>query len=141
MLSWNLIFALITTPHHHGVAHPTKLTEFSIDGVPPLFPHNTTITYYANPSCTPDASTRKDDLLAEYCTPICYDSVLIDAVPKNDCTFTIYTGSTTCSSGMPGIGGEQVRYMIAAGSGSLCVDSSILDGCRSESASGVWSCG
>ena len=77
---------------------------------------------------------REDTLKAEYCTPICYQSVLIDSVPKNDCTFTIYMGSTTCN------GGEQVRYVIEAGGGSLCIDSSILEECTSESASGVWSC-
>jgi hypothetical protein len=99
-----------------------------------LFPDNTTITYYHNPSCATEHSMTKETLKAEYCTPICYQSVLIDSVPKNDCTFTIYMGSTSCD------GGEQVRYVIPAGGRSLCVDSSIFDGCESHSASGVWSC-
>ena len=73
-------------------------------------------------------------LNAECCTPICVQSILIDSVPQNDCTFTIYMGSTSCD------GGEQVRYVIPAGSGSLCVDSSVLDECMGEAASGVWSC-
>lgn len=79
-------------------------------------------------------------LKAEYCRPLCYESVLIAAVPDNNCTFTIYTGSTGCSAGTSSVE-EQVRYVIPAGSGQLCIDTSILDNCKSESASGVWSCG
>lgn len=137
----HIISVLLTALRNIAVAYATKPKKLSIDGVPPLFQDNTTITYYSNPSCTPDDSVRKAELLAEYCTPIWYDSILIETVPRNDCTFTIYTGSTTCQGQGSGIAGEQVRYVIPAGSGSLRVDSSVLNGCRSESASVVWSCG
>ena len=65
----------------------------------------------------------------------------MDSVAENACTFSIYLGSTTCASAEPGQVAEQVQYGIPAGSGSLYVDLDVLDECRSQAASGVWSCG
>lgn len=136
MVSFKFAIALLSAAFDPISAIPTKPGDSSINSVGPLFPENTTVAYYDNALCTLDNSTKQDYLQEEYCTPICYESILIAAVPKNDCTFTIYTGSTTCNGG-----GEQVRYVIPAGDGQLCIDTAVLDSCKSEATSGVWSCG
>jgi hypothetical protein len=123
-----------------AAAYPKMREESWTNGVGPLFPDNTTISFYYNPTCVPEPSMTNGILKAEYCTPICYESILIAAVLNNNCTFTIFTGSTSCIAGANSVG-EQVRYIIPAGSGQLCIDTSVLDDCESESASGVWSCG
>ena len=45
-----------------------------------------------NPSCSTERSMSEVTLSAEYCTTICVQSILIDSVPENDCTFTIIFG-------------------------------------------------
>lgn len=136
MLLHTIASVLLSTSNNLATARPTKHDQSSVDGVGPLFPDKTNITYYHGPGCHMEQIDLKDVLKAEYSTAICHESILVEAVPNNNCTFTVYMGSITCSGR-----GEQVRYVIPAESGSLCVDASALDEWRSEKASGVWSCG
>ena len=126
----------------------------SSNGVQPPFPTSVTVTYYNNRSkpsadSTNTASSTCDSgnavdttvLEAESCCELRTDGIAIPAAPRDNCTFTVFTGSTACSSGEAGDGGEEVRYVIPAGSGSLCVDMSMLGVCGGQGASGVWACG
>ena len=77
-------------------------------------------------------------MTAEVCMPLMWNGVGIARMPNNTCSFTLYTGSTSCSSGNGTT--EMTSVPIAAGQGLVCVDVGVLDGGKFQKASGVWSC-
>ena len=122
--------------------------EPTTGGIIAPFPPTTNITYYQGPTgptvtggvnatCTHGREVGMSILDADTCTSLCTMGVSISQVPDNICTFTLYTGSTTCS----GEAGEKVSHQIPEGSGSVCIDTGVYDGCDFQLASGVWSCG
>ena len=58
--------------------------------------------------------------------------------PNNTCSFTLFTGSTSCSFGSGTT--ETIGFPIPAGNGTVCVNVGVLDGGKFQKASGVWSC-
>lgn len=151
LVTLTLLFTLTSCISALAVALPQNSTtpnDPSSNGVQPPFPTSVTISYYNNPSnpsagsaCASDDVIGTAVLQSEMCYELKSDGVSIPATPGDNCTFTVFTASTTCSSGAASGGGEEVRYVIPAGSGSLCVDMSMLGVCGGQAASGVWACG
>ncbi|KAK3622039.1 hypothetical protein LTR56_022411 [Elasticomyces elasticus] len=85
------------------------------------FPISTTIRYY-HTGGWPNDNTMclvprgNGTIYASTCTEITYASIYVDPVPDNNCTLTIYVGSTTCAGdavkeGVGGRGGVLVFLM------------------------------
>ncbi|KAK5119861.1 hypothetical protein LTR85_007187 [Meristemomyces frigidus] len=109
-------------------------------GVFTPFPSNTTITYCqgstASDICSMSVGTGT--LAAEVCTPLEWSGIGIAQSPNNSCSFTLFTGTTSCDSNATT---EKTGYAVPRGEGVTCVDVGVLDGGRYQKASGVWSCG
>lgn len=100
----------------------------------PPFPTTVQATFFqGDGTCMMDVGSNT--LQADYCTDLLWSSISIAQAPNNSCSFTVYSGSTTCGSGAS----EKTSYPIPAGGGTICVDVGVLDPTW-ESASGVWSC-
>ena len=150
------LFHLVATISAIALPQSTTIgdpNDPSTNGVEPPFATNTTTVYYQGPTgpiggdsestCNEGHAVGTGTLQTEMCSAFCTDGISIAAAPESNCTFTLYTGTSTCDVGSAetASGGEQIQYVIPAGSGPLCVDTGVLDGCQSQFASGVWSCG
>ena len=109
-------------------------------GTLPPFPNNTSVTFYqgSTGSNTCMMAIGKGAMRAEECTPLFWNGIAIAQSPNNTCSFTLYTGSTSCSAGNGTT--ETSGFTIAAGHETVCVDVGVLDGGKFQKASGVWSC-
>ncbi|KAK5137720.1 hypothetical protein LTR08_007291 [Meristemomyces frigidus] len=135
MLAVALFAAL--APTAYSLAIPQSQTT---GGVYPPFPANISVTYYqgstGSTNCMMPIGTGA--LHAEVCTPLYWSGIGIAQSLANTCSFTLFTGSTSCS-GANGTA-ESTAFSIAAGNGTVCVGVGVLDGGKFQKASGVWSC-
>ncbi|KAK5735362.1 hypothetical protein LTR17_008214 [Elasticomyces elasticus] len=97
----------ISTPPHDG------------GGFFQPFPISTTISYYLSGGWPVDKTMclvprGNGTIYASTCTEITYASIYVDPVPDNNCTLTIYVGSTTCA----GDATQEIVNIDAGGSGS-----------------------
>ena len=152
MLLLPLLTTLISTTSALAIAIPqnTGGNEPTTGGVTPLFPSDVDVFYYQGTpvtssstdtnTCTNGVYVSNGTLQAEYCTKLCTVGIAISQTPDNNCTFTLFSGSASCSDGPDGGEGEKVVYPIPAGDGRVCVETGVEDGCDFQFASGVWSC-
>ena len=114
------------------------INEPTTGGVNPTFPTNITITYYQGVSSAASCGTSvaTGALEADTCTQFCTMGIAISQVPSNNCTFTLYQGSSTCEADA----NQTSTNAIPAGEGEVCIEVGVEDGCDFQYASGVWSC-
>ena len=136
------LMALITTASTLALPQSTTTTG----GTTPLVPDAVGIHFYQSPwaptseSCGMQVSNGT--LKANKCTPLCVEGVSVAQAPANDCVFTVYKGTETCTGAY-----EMISYAIGAGENMVCVDVGVEQGCRGTTgvgeigASGMWSCG
>jgi len=103
-------------------------------GTPQPFPLNTTI-YYSTTANSTNSTTCPQNLgnstiYAEVCTPILWPAIAVAAVPDNECTITVYEGTSVCE-------GEARKEIFVVPAGQGCVGMEVEGG---GVASGVWTC-
>lgn len=138
MLALTLIAALATSAHSLAIPQPQDG-----GGVYAPFPLNTSMTYYqgSTSSDTCAISVGTGMIAAETCTPLLWSAVGIAQSPNNTCSFTLFSGSTTCADGNGNLTSEKTVFQLERGEGVVCVDVGVLDGGKFQKASGMWSCG
>jgi len=104
----------------------------------PLYPTNISVVFYQG-GTTSNACSNVAVTSGYYNESECYnievDGLSISQVPGVDCTFTLYTGSSTCDAPS-----TSSTTSIPAGNGTTCIDTGVLDGGDFTKASGVWAC-
>ena len=140
MIALTFFAALATTVS--AIALPqTTCTEPTTGGVYPPYPTSVAVSYFQGAALSDvDACGMKvsdGKMEANVCNKVCTVGVAISRSPENNCTFTLYKGSASCTVEAA----EKVSHPIAAGTGSVCVNTGVEDGCAFQSASGIWSCG
>jgi len=102
-------------------------------------PSNTTVTYYtgSNPSAVCVYEVGGTGTFQQgVCNTLTLSGYSIGQAPNNNCTLTLYSGSTSCDVDAT----EITAYTIPAGNGTTCVASGVPDGGKFYHASAVWSC-
>ena len=130
-----------------SVASSLPCTEPPTNGSHALAPSNTTIAYYqgsAEVGLQCFVQVGSDVIQAGHCLPFTVNAITISEVPDNNCTFTLFSGSTSCDPNQAeGSATSVVQSMsvIEAGNGTMCIETSVQDGGKLEKASGIWGCG
>ncbi|KAK0346921.1 hypothetical protein LTR91_015107 [Friedmanniomyces endolithicus] len=115
---------------------PTPSPPHDGGGTSQPFPLTTTIYFYSTTSSYPTNSTTcpqnlgNSTLYADVCTPILWPAIAVATVPGNECTITIYEGTSSCE-------GEARKEVLVIPAGQGCVAMEV-EGVGV--ASGVWAC-
>lgn len=158
----SLAFSLLALSYHVSAL---ALPQTTTGGTHPLFPSNTTITFYQGVALAPGVIHRdltstpvSDPLLARdlgecgisvskgtiqqgTCRPLLTAGIGLQQTEYGSCSFTLYSGSTGCDPGPNGTNAVKRVVEIPNGAGTTCVGTGVLDGGKYQKASGIWVCG
>ncbi|KXL44979.1 hypothetical protein M433DRAFT_9004 [Acidomyces richmondensis BFW] len=130
------VFTLIAT--FGIIAAALSIPRQTSGGIGPLYPTNISVVFYqggTSSNACDNVAVASGYYNESQCYAIDVDGLSISQVPGVDCTFTIYTGSSTCDAPS-----TSSTTSIPAGNGTTCIDTGVLDGGELTKASGVWAC-
>ncbi|WPG98497.1 Hypothetical protein R9X50_00128800 [Acrodontium crateriforme] len=108
-------------------------------------PTSTSVGYYqgstsAGMNCFIEVSTGI--LQAGQCNLISVNAFSISRAPNNNCTFTLFAGTSSCDPSKPELTSsvKTLSFPIDAGNGTQCIETGVQDGGKFQKASGIWAC-
>lgn len=146
-------------------ASALALPQVTTGTATPLFPSNTTITFYQGIALAPGQIERDLTSKTEFtplldrdigacgmivgqgtiqqgtCTTLLTAAVGLQQTEMGSCSFTVFTGSPGCDPGPDGTKAVKTFVAIPNGVGTTCVGTGVLDGGMYQQASGIWVCG
>lgn len=156
-----LTLSLLALAYHASALALPQITT----GNGPLFPSNTTVTYFQGTALAPGSIAR--DLTSNTiisplldrdigacgvsvghgtiqqgtCNVLLTAAIGLQQTEYGSCSFTLFSGSPSCDPGPNGTNAVTRVVAIPNGEGTTCVGTGVLDGGKFQKASGSWVCG